>query len=388
MTRKRTPPHQWLKEEDNFLASHAGKKRTSWIAKELNLSGQQVETRCTALGLEWRTGNRTHQWSQEEDSYLKKHAGIKSASQIATELDVSKQQVEFHCDELNLQWRTRAAEKKRKEEARKSGSIRYISNRPCPRHEAPLERRVVNGSCIQCETLRTQTPNYRAHQQARKKRTNESFSDLSPEDKRKVFAIYRRARDLTRKTGIKHHVDHIIPIKLGGKHIPENLRVITAKENLEKSASLPESVPEELEKALEVAATINHKPSPKYKESAKKREHIRMTEHAEELGIPVVIYLGWEPKERNNAKQWLSYNPGKVYKDFIERGTTSNAKWEKGAALLGITVNEYKIIPHTTLIRKRKAAAKLIGHPLAKLKKLTADEIKKLRTDALKEQSN
>lgn len=35
---------------------------------------------------------------------------------------------------------------------------------------------------------------------------------------------------------MKMHVDHIMPLKLGGSHVAENLRVISAKENLKKGA--------------------------------------------------------------------------------------------------------------------------------------------------------
>lgn len=45
---------------------------------------------------------------------------------------------------------------------------------------------------------------------------------------------YLEARLLSRETGIQHHVDHIWPVSKGGPHLPWNLRVVTAEENLRK----------------------------------------------------------------------------------------------------------------------------------------------------------
>jgi len=39
---------------------------------------------------------------------------------------------------------------------------------------------------------------------------------------------------LEAQTGVEYHIDHIIPVVKGGTHTPDNLRVITAAENLSK----------------------------------------------------------------------------------------------------------------------------------------------------------
>lgn len=52
-----------------------------------------------------------------------------------------------------------------------------------------------------------------------------------------IAAIYLHAQDVTRKTGILHHVDHIIPLhgkKVSGLHVEANLRVIPATDNIRK----------------------------------------------------------------------------------------------------------------------------------------------------------
>lgn len=57
-------------------------------------------------------------------------------------------------------------------------------------------------------------------------------------NKSAIEKLYEESRQLTKETGIKHEVDHIIPIKhpmVCGLHVESNLRVMPATENLKKS---------------------------------------------------------------------------------------------------------------------------------------------------------
>ena len=57
-----------------------------------------------------------------------------------------------------------------------------------------------------------------------------------PDDVAAMQAIYLECERLNRETGIEHHVDHIWPLSKGGPHLPFNLQIITAEENLSKKA--------------------------------------------------------------------------------------------------------------------------------------------------------
>jgi hypothetical protein len=114
----------------------------------------------------------------------------------------------------------------------------------CKECEA-LKRRVDNQWKVQQgQQLRKgeYNKNKAAHLNRKRKRDaaqlNRTPVWLTIKDHQDIKDFYYLAKALEQVTGEKYHVDHIIPLQgelVSGLHVPSNLRVISAKENLSKS---------------------------------------------------------------------------------------------------------------------------------------------------------
>lgn len=104
-------------------------------------------------------------------------------------------------------------------------------------------------TCIECEKAMAKRPRgnsetraarQAAHTSKRRRRTRialPSWVDLD-----EIAKFYIKAREISKATGIKHHVDHIYPIKgkmVCGLHVPWNLQILPWRDNIVKSNKHP-----------------------------------------------------------------------------------------------------------------------------------------------------
>lgn len=110
----------------------------------------------------------------------------------------------------------------------------YYANMPTTQRERiNASNRVSNMSVAQIERQRLEVNISNAAYEAQKINATPKWADKS-----KINEIYKKARELTKMTGIQYNVDHIVPLKskyVCGLHVPANLEPIPAEINKAKS---------------------------------------------------------------------------------------------------------------------------------------------------------
>lgn len=132
----------------------------------------------------------------------------------------------------------RRAEKPKSDAAKAAGRRYYEQNRNLvlarANNQAPADRRAYRN------VWKARNPELvQASANAWKRRARHATPKwLTPEHKIQIRAMYLAARDLTRRTGVKHVVDHIVPLRseiVCGLHVPWNLQILTHTANCAKS---------------------------------------------------------------------------------------------------------------------------------------------------------
>lgn len=103
--------------------------------------------------------------------------------------------------------------------------------------KASTEWRIRNPEYHHEHYLNNKTKYVAARAKRRAAQENATPEWLTAIHKAQIQEMYDIALAKEIQTGVKHHVDHIVPIMgkaVSGMHVPWNLQVITAKENLSK----------------------------------------------------------------------------------------------------------------------------------------------------------
>lgn len=133
------------------------------------------------------------------------------------------------------------SEKPKSEASKAAGKRYYEKNREAVIARA-IARPVAELRANKKAYKETHIDLVRADNSVRKRRHRDATPKwLSKEERNAMRNLYLQARSLTKITGERYVVDHIVPLRgesVCGLHVPWNLRVITQEENLVKSNKL------------------------------------------------------------------------------------------------------------------------------------------------------
>lgn len=148
----------------------------------------------------------------------------------------AKDLLQAKCKECDKEYRV-----KNKSEIKKYQDIYYKNNKDKLALSARIYYQKNKNHCRLRHkkwTLKNTARSSKIKAKYRAAKINSAPNWLSENDYKWIEWIYVQRQRLTEFTGIMHHVDHIHPLQgknICGLHVPWNLQILTATENLNKS---------------------------------------------------------------------------------------------------------------------------------------------------------
>ena len=114
------------------------------------------------------------------------------------------------------------------------------STDPVAKAAYDAKRRKQNGEELRAyDRERAKLPHRRAAHNEDTRKRRAKLKDAIPEDydRSGVLCMYRLAQKFSKLTGVEMHVDHVIPISVGGEHNTKNLQLLAGSLNILKGAN-------------------------------------------------------------------------------------------------------------------------------------------------------
>ena len=137
--------------------------------------------------------------------------------------------------EYSRKWYEENKEKKREYSAKNKEKIRETTRKWNAKNKERMREAQRQWSKANPSKINEYSANRRAT------RLNATPAWLTDKQQAEMAAIYKEAMAMEKQTGILHHVDHIVPLKgknVSGLHVPWNLQILTATENMSKGNRL------------------------------------------------------------------------------------------------------------------------------------------------------
>lgn len=124
--------------------------------------------------------------------------------------------------------------------AKRSKSIRELNIDKFLKREREHYKRNADARKAKSKKWRENNPHMVTYHTAKRRSDIQNRTPfwLTESDFEIMSNIYAEAKKITEKTGVMHHVDHVIPLRgknVSGLNVPSNLQILPAIENLKKT---------------------------------------------------------------------------------------------------------------------------------------------------------